>query len=188
LEAATPLDRPFLVVPLLLSLREEKVMKLASLEDLYIDNLQDVYDAEHQITDALPKMIKAASSSSLQNGFEKHLQQTKEQIKRLEAVFENHTATAKRKTCKGMKGLIAEGDEMIKENATADVLDAALIGAAQKVEHYEIAAYGTLRTYADLLGFQNDVRYLDATLQEEGATDKELTRLAGMINVRAENA
>ena len=163
-------------------------MKLASLEDLYMDNLQDVYDAEHQITEALPKMIKSASSSSLQNGFAKHLQQTKEQIKRLEAVFENHSAKPKRKACKAMKGLIAEGDEMMKEDATADVLDAALIGAAQKVEHYEIAAYGTLRTYADLLGFQNDVRYLDATLQEEGATDKELTRLAGMINVRAENA
>jgi ferritin-like metal-binding protein YciE len=168
--------------------REEKAMKLVSLEDLYMDNLQDVYDAEHQITEALPKMIKSASSSSLQNAFEKHLQQTKEQIKRLEAVFENHSARPKRKACKGMKGLIAEGDEVMKEDATADVLDAALIGAAQKVEHYEIAAYGTLRTYADLLGFQNDVRYLDATLQEEGATDKELTRLAGMINIRAENA
>jgi ferritin-like metal-binding protein YciE len=163
-------------------------MKLASLEDLYMDNLQDVYDAEHQITEALPKMIKSASSSSLQTGFEKHFQQTKEQIKRLEAVFENHSTQPKRKACKAMKGLIAEGDEMMKENATADVLDAALIGAAQKVEHYEIATYGTLRTYAELLGFQNDVRYLDATLQEEGATDKELTRLAGMINVRAENA
>jgi len=163
-------------------------MKLASLEDLYMDNLQDVYDAEHQITEALPKMIKSASSSSLQNGFEKHLQQTKEQIKRLEAVCENHSAKSKRKACKAMKGLIAEGDEVMKERATPDVLDAALIGAAQKIEHYEIAAYGTLRTYADLLGFQNDVRYLDATLQEEGATDKELTRLAGMINIRAENA
>ena len=163
-------------------------MKLASLEDLYMDNLQDVYDAEHQITDALPKMAKAASSSALRNGFEKHLQQTKEHIKRLEAVFENHSASPKRKTCKAMKGLISEGDEVMKENAAADVLDAALIGSAQKVEHYEIAAYGTLRTYADLLGFQSDMRYLDATLQEEGATDKELTRLAGMINVRAENA
>lgn len=163
-------------------------MKLASLEDLYLDNLQDVYDAEHQITDALPKMIKAASSSSLQNGFQTHLQQTQEQIKRLEAVFENHSMKPKRKTCKAMKGIIAEGDEVMKENATADVLDAALIAAAQKVEHYEIAAYGTLRTYAELLGFQNDTRYLEATLQEEGATDKELTRLAGMINVRADSA
>jgi ferritin-like metal-binding protein YciE len=153
-----------------------------------MDQLQDVYDAEHQITEALPKMIKSASSSALQNGFEKHLQQTQEQIKRLEAVFENHSSKAKRKTCKAMKGLIAEGEEIMKENASPEVLDAALIAAAQKVEHYEIAAYGTLRTYANQLGFQNDMRYLETTLQEEGATDKELTRLAGMINVRAESA
>jgi len=163
-------------------------MKLASLEDLYMDHLQDVYDAEHQITEALPKMIKSASSSALQNGFEKHLQQTQEQIKRLEAVFENHSTKPKRKACKAMKGLIAEGEEIMKENASPEVLDAALIAAAQKVEHYEIAAYGTLRTYANQLGFQNDTRYLETTLQEEGATDKELTRLAGTINVRAESA
>ena len=108
-------------------------MKLASLEDLYMDNLQDVYDAEHQITDALPKMAKAASSSALRNGFEKHLQQTKEHIKRLEAVFENHSASPKRKTCKAMKGLISEGDEVMKENAAADVLDAALTARPRRL-------------------------------------------------------
>ena len=163
-------------------------MKMNSLEDLYMADLQDTYDAEHQITEALPKMIKAASSSQLKAGFEKHLKQTEEQIKRLETVFKNHGAKPERKACKAMKGLIAEGDEIMKEKASPDVLDAALIGAAQKVEHYEIAAYGTLRTYAQLLGFQNDASYLDATLQEEGDTDKTLTRMASTINVRAEQA
>lgn len=163
-------------------------MKMTSLEDLYMADLQDIYDAEHQITEALPKMIKAASSTQLKTGFEKHLKQTEEQIRRLETVFKNHGAKAERKACKAMKGLIAEGDEIMKEKASPDVLDAALIGAAQKVEHYEIASYGTLRTYAQLLGFRDDASQLDATLQEEGTTDKELTRMATMINVRAEEA
>ena len=161
-------------------------MKVNSLQELYVAELQDIYDAETQITKALPKMAKAATSPELQAAFHEHLQQTEQQITRLEEIFSNHGLPNRGKTCKGMQGLLAEGDEHMKEIKDPSVLDAALIGAAQKVEHYEMAAYGTARTFANLLGFRNDMQLLQTTLDEEGNTDKKLTRLAErMVNPSA---
>jgi ferritin-like metal-binding protein YciE len=163
-------------------------MKLESLKDLYVAELQDVYDAETQITKALPKMAKAASTPELQAAFHEHLRQTEQQISRLEQIFSGHGLPARGKTCKGMQGLIEEGQEMMKEKADPSVMDAALISAAQKVEHYEIASYGTLRTFANLLGLQQDVQLLQTTLDEEGNTDKKLTMLAErLVNPDAAN-
>jgi ferritin-like metal-binding protein YciE len=127
-------------------------MKLESLNELLIEELKDLYDAEHQLTQALPKMAKAATSEPLQTAFNHHLTETENQISRLEQVFEAMGEKATRKTCKAMKGLVEEGDELMKEDAEPEVLDAGLIAAAQKVEHYEIASYGTVRAYAQLLG------------------------------------
>jgi ferritin-like metal-binding protein YciE len=164
-------------------------MKLNTLQDLLIEELQDIYDAENQIIKALPKMAKAASAPQLQQAFEEHLQQTRTHVERLERVFEQFGAKAKGKTCKGMQGLLTEGDEMIKEKADPAVRDAGLIAAAQRVEHYEMAAYGTVRTYARQLGQQQASSLLQQTLDEEGTTDKKLTQLAeSMINLEAERA
>lgn len=164
-------------------------MKLNTLQDLLIEELQDIYDAENQILKALPKMAKAASAPQLQQAFEEHLQQTRTHVERLDQVFEQFGAKSKRKTCKAMQGLITEGDEMIKEKADPAVRDAGLISAAQRVEHYEMAAYGTVRTYARQLGQQQAARLLQQTLDEEGTTDKKLTQLAeSMINLEAERA
>lgn len=160
-------------------------MKLDSLQKLFVESLKDLYDAEHQITKALPKMAKAASNPDLKAGFEEHLEATNTHIQRLEQVFDLLDRTASRKTCKGMKGLIEEGDEIMKEDADADVLDAGLIAAAQKVEHYEISSYGTLRTYAELLDMEEAVELLQETLDEEADTDEKLTELASTINVQA---
>jgi ferritin-like metal-binding protein YciE len=162
-------------------------MKLNTLQDLLIEELQDIYDAENQILKALPKMAKAASAPELQQAFEEHLQQTRTHVERLDQVFEQFGAKSKRKTCKAMQGLITEGDEMIKEKADPAVRDAGLIAAAQRVEHYEMAAYGTVRTYARQLGQQQAARLLQQTLDEEGTTDKKLTQLAeSLINLEAE--
>ncbi len=161
-------------------------MKLESLRDLLVEQLQDLYDAENRITKALPKMAKAATSPALKAAFEKHLRETEGQVKRLEQVFEALGETAKTKTCKAMQGLIAEGEETIAENAEPEVRDAALIASAQRVEHYEMAGYGTVRSYAKLLKEDSCVRLLEQTLEEEKATDEALTELAeSTINVEA---
>ncbi len=153
-------------------------MEMETLQDLYIDELRDVYDAEKQLTKALPRMAKAASSSQLRKSFENHLKQTQEHVQRLESIFQDLGMKARSKPCKGMQGLIEEGKEMMEEDATPDVKDAALIAAAQRVEHYEIAAYGTLSAYAKTLGRKNDLKTLQRTLREEKQTDEKLTTLA----------
>jgi len=161
-------------------------MQLSSLEDLFIDELKDLYSAETQLTKALPKMAKAASSKELKAGFEKHLKQTEGHVERLEQICEELEVSPKGKKCKAMEGLIEEGSEVIDEDAEPEVKDAALIAAAQRVEHYEIAGYGCVRTYAKLLGYNSAMKLLQQTLDEEGDTDKTLTKLAETINVEAE--
>lgn len=161
-------------------------MKLDSLQKLYIEELRDLYNAEQQITKALPKMAKAASSPDLKQAFEDHQKQTEEHVHRLERIFEKLGESPKGKTCRGMEGIIREGEEMIQENADPSVRDAALISAAQRVEHYEMAGYGTVRNYAKLLDHKDAAKLLQKTLDEEGATDKKLTKLAESgINVEA---
>lgn len=161
-------------------------MKLDSLETLYIEELRDLYNAESQLVKALPKMAKGATSSDLKQAFEEHLEQTKVHVERLEEIFEHLDKSPKGKTCKAMKGLIEEGSEILEEEGDESVIDAALIGAAQRVEHYEIAAYGTVRTFANLLGEDEATALLQETLDEEGETDKRLTELAEeVINVEA---
>lgn len=162
--------------------------KLATLDDLLVHELQDLYDAEHQILKALPGLAKAASSDALRNAFQLHLKETEAQVRRLDQVFAALGKPAAGVRCDGMAGLLKEGSKMMSEDATPEVLDAALISAAQKVEHYEIAGYGCVATYAQMLG-RNDVReLLVQTLEEEEATDERLTELAeSLINVRAEH-
>jgi len=154
------------------------MMKLESIKDLYVSELKDLYDAEQQIIQALPKMAQAASSPELRSAFEEHLGQTRGQAQRLEQIFEMMGSKPARKRCKGIAGVLEEGEELLKEKAEPDVLDAGLICGAQKVEHYEIAGYGSVRTYAQLLGENEAARLLQQTLDEEGETDKKLTRLA----------
>jgi ferritin-like metal-binding protein YciE len=155
------------------------------LKHLYIEELTDLYSAENQLVKALPKMAKAASSEDLRAGFEEHLGQTKEHVARLEKIFKALEESPKGKKCKGMEGLIKEGSEMIEEGLAPEELDAGLISAAQRVEHYEIAGYGCVRTYAHLLGEDQAVSLLQQTLDEEKDTDAKLTQLAGSINVEA---
>jgi ferritin-like metal-binding protein YciE len=160
--------------------------KLASLDDLLVHELQDLYNAESQIVKALPKMIKAATSPELQTAFEEHLEQTEGQIERLEKVFKLLGVPAKGRKCDGMAGLLLEGSKMMEEDADPSVLDAALISAAQKVEHYEIAAYGCVATYAEMLGYEQVHKLLGQTLTEEEDTDERLSALAEtLINVEA---
>ena len=161
-------------------------MQLSTLEDLLVDELKDLYRAENQLLKAIPKMAKAATSKALKAGFEKHLKQTEGHVERLEQVCEILDASPKGKKCKAMKGLIEEGADVIEEDAEPEVKDAALIAAAQKVEHYEIAGYGCVRTYAELLGNTKAAKLLQQTLDEEADTDKALTKLAESINVEAE--
>ncbi len=161
-------------------------MKLETLQDLYIHELKDLYSAENQIIKALPKMVKAATHPKLADGFKQHLEQTKEHAARLEKILGSHDETTRGPKCKGMEGVLKEGQEMIEEDADDDVRDAGLITAAQRVEHYEMAGYGTARTYARLLGDEAGAKLLQKTLDEEGATDKKLTKLAESINVEAE--
>lgn len=163
--------------------------KLKSLDDLLVHELQDIYHAEGQITKALPKMIKAASHPELQAAFEEHLEQTEGQIERLEQVFKLLGLPAKGKKCDGMAGLIEEGKKMMEEDAEPSVKDAALIAAAQKVEHYEIASYGCVCTYAEMLGYEQIHELLGQNLDEEETTDEKLTVLAEtVINIEAEEA
>lgn len=160
-------------------------MEMNRLKHLYIGELKDLYSAENQLVKALPKMAKAATSSDLRAGFEKHLEQTKEHVTRLEKIFKALEESPKGKHCKGMEGLIKEGAEMIEEDPAAEELDAGLISAAQRVEHYEIAGYGCVSAYAKLLGETEADSILRKTLDEEKATDEKLTELSGQINVEA---
>jgi ferritin-like metal-binding protein YciE len=153
-------------------------MKLESLRDLYVEQLKDLYSAETQLVDALPRMADAAAAPELKNAFREHLDQTRQHVERLEKIFRGMNEKPKGETCEGMKGLIKEGEEMIKRKGEPEVIDAGLIAAAQRVEHYEIAGYGTVRTYAELLGDQEAVRLLERTLQEEEETDEKLTAIA----------
>jgi ferritin-like metal-binding protein YciE len=160
-------------------------MKENQLRELYVEELRDLYSAEKQLVKALPKMAKAATSSDLRSGFEDHLEQTKGHLSRLEQIFDSLDESPNGKTCKGMEGLIKEGSEMIEEDPEEEQLDAGLISAAQRVEHYEIAGYGCVRTYAQLLGDDEAVSLLEETLKEEKETDAKLTQLAENINVEA---
>jgi ferritin-like metal-binding protein YciE len=160
-------------------------MEKNTLKQLYIEELRDIYDAEKQMIKALPKMAEAANSDELRAGFEEHLEQTKGHAQRLEQIFSALGEKPTGKKCKGMQGLVSEGSEVIDEDFEADVKDAGLISAAQRVEHYEIAAYGTVRTYATILEEQEAVSLLEKTLEEEKETDQKLTELAEGINAQA---
>ncbi|MHB8524557.1 MAG: ferritin-like domain-containing protein [Candidatus Acidiferrales bacterium] len=160
-------------------------MKAKMLKELYVNELKDLLDAEQQLIKALPKMAKGANSSELRSGFEEHLEQTKEHAKRLEQILEGLGAAAKAKPCKGMQGIVAEGAEMLAEDFEGALKDAALITAAQRVEHYEIAAYGSVRAFAELLGEGEASSLLEQTLNEEKETDEKLTELSEKINPQA---
>jgi ferritin-like metal-binding protein YciE len=153
-------------------------MSMNSLKDLYIDELKDLYNAESQLVKALPKMAKKASAPELKEAFQDHLEETKGHVQRLEQIFEELDEKPTGKTCKAMKGLVEEGEEVIEEDGNEAVLDAALIGAAQRVEHYEIAGYGVVRTFASILGEDDAAELLQETLDEEGEADKKLTAIA----------
>jgi ferritin-like metal-binding protein YciE len=164
-------------------------MSMDSLKDLYIDELKDLYNAENQLLKALPKMAKKASAPQLKKAFQDHLAQTEGHVNRLEKIFKGLGEKPTGKVCKAMKGLVEEGKEIIEEDGDDSVLDAALIGAAQRVEHYEIAGYGVVRTFASLLGEEDAMGLLQRTLNEEAETDKKLTKLAEtVINVEASEA
>jgi ferritin-like metal-binding protein YciE len=159
--------------------------KISTLHELFLEQLRDLHSAETQLIEALPKMAEAAHAPALKEGFTTHLQETKEHARRLEQIFRDLDAgDPTGKTCQAMKGLIKEGQEMMSENATPEVMDAGLIAAAQRVEHYEIAGYGTVRTYADLMGHETASELLQTTLDEESATDDKLTDAATELNLR----
>lgn len=160
--------------------------KITNLRDVFIEQLKDLYNAETQLVKALPKMAKAATSPELAQGFEEHLEQTKGHVNRLEEIFEKLEEKPSGKKCKAMEGLIKEGSETIEEDASDAAKDALLIAAAQRVEHYEIAGYGSVKTYADLLGESEAAELLAETLQEEKDTDEKLTEAAQTINAEAE--
>lgn len=162
-------------------------MRIQSLHDLYRYELKDLYSAENQLTKALPRMAKAAQTSELRAAFEAHLRQTEQHAQRLEKIFSELDEKPRGRKCVGMEGLIAEGQELLKEDIEPEVMDAALIGAAQRIEHYEIAGYGTARAYAQQLGLGNHADLLQKTLDEETAADKMLTQIAeGHANLQAE--
>lgn len=161
-------------------------MSLATLEDVFIDVLKDTLDAEKQILKALPKMAKGVESEELKAAFEEHRVVTEKQVERLQSVFESLDKAARGKHCPGMEGLLEEGSEMIAEEEAGPALDAALICAAQKVEHYEIAAYGSLVTYAKMLGYKDAAKLLAETLAEEKQTDTLLSKLASKLNFEAQ--
>lgn len=160
-------------------------MRKDSLRQLYVDELRDLYNAETQLVKALPKMAKASSNAELRQAFEEHLRQTSEQVSRLEQIFDMLDEKPSGKKCLGMDGLIKEGSETMQEDYEDAVMDAAIIGAAQRVEHYEIAGYGTVRTFAELLGENEHVSLLEETLEEEKQADEKLTQLAEQINSEA---
>ncbi len=160
-------------------------MQKDSLKELYIDELRDLYNAETQLVKALPKMAKAAANDQLREAFENHLRETTEHVSRLEQIFEQLGEKASGKKCMGMEGLVKEGAETMKEDYDDTVKDAAIIGAAQRVEHYEMAGYGTVRAFAELLGEKEHVSLLEQTLEEEKAADQKLSELADEINPQA---
>jgi ferritin-like metal-binding protein YciE len=164
---------------------EELEMKIDSLRKLYVEELRDLYSAENQLIKALPKIAKATTSSELGNAFLGHLEQTKEHAKRLESIFQELDESPKGKKCKGMEGLLEEGSELIEEEPEPEELDAGLISAAQRVEHYEMAGYGTVVTYARLLGENRNASLLERTLEEEKETDRKLTQISEKINYAA---
>jgi ferritin-like metal-binding protein YciE len=153
-------------------------MKLESLKDLYLEQLRDLYSAETQLVEALPRLVEAAHNPALRQAFGDHLRQTQEHIERLDRIFRDLGQSPRGHTCAGMQGLIREGEQMIRTRGAAAVIDSGLIACAQRVEHYEIAGYGTVRTYAELLGRSEHVRLLERTLQEEEETDEKLALLA----------
>lgn len=153
-------------------------MKLETLKDLYIEQLRDLYSAESQLIKALPKMVKKASHNELRNAFESHLEETKRQKERLEQIFKNLGEKASGEKCKAMEGLIKEAEDLMGKKADEDVLDAGMIASAQRVEHYEIAGYGTVRTYAEMLGRSQDVNLINQILGEEKKADEKLNRIA----------
>ncbi len=161
--------------------------QMRTLQDLYVNELKDLYNAEQQILKALPKMVKAASSPELKDAFNQHLEQTREQVNRLDRIFQELGKAPRGKKCVGMQGIIEEGEELLKEKGDPAVKDAGLISAAQRVEHYEMAGYGTVRTFANVLGYNDQAQALQTTLNEEGDADHKLTRLAEtMVNPEAE--
>ena len=163
--------------------------KFNSLEDLFVCTIKDLYDAENQLVEALPKMSEAAENPQLKQAFDKHLKETRNHVNRLEKIFQAIEVEAERKTCAAMKGLITEGEEMVKAKGNASVRDAGLIAAAQRVEHYEMAGYGAARSFAESLGHTDVARLLQETLDEEGQADKTLTSIAeSVVNAQAQNA
>lgn len=164
-------------------------MEMDTLQELFVEELKDLYSAEAQLLKAMPKMVKKAQHPELKKAFETHMRETEGQVKRLDQIFETLGEKAKGKKCLAMEGLVNEAKEHMSEDMAEDVMDAALIGMAQKIEHYEIAGYGTARTYAKLLGNKEIQRLLQQTLDEEGKTDKLLTQLAeSSINLEAAQA
>ncbi|NTW97554.1 MAG: ferritin-like domain-containing protein [Oscillochloris sp.] len=162
-------------------------MKLHTLRDLYVEQLQDLYSAENQLVKALPKMERAASDTQLKQAFTQHLAQTEQHVQRLEQIFQTLGSTPNGQTCRAMEGLIKEGEEMIKMKGEPAVIDAGLIAAAQRVEHYEMAGYGCVRTYAKQLGEKQGTKLLQQTLDEEGKADQLLTQIAEqVINIEAD--
>jgi len=161
-------------------------MKLSSLQDLFVDEIRDLYSAEKQLVKALPKVAKAATSPQLKTALQSHLAETENHVKRLEQVFQGLGLTPRAKKCKAMEGLIEEANDMLEEDADPEVLDAAIIASGNRIEHYEIASYGTVRSYAQLMGNQQMANLLQQTLDEEGNADKKLTVLAeSSINLEA---
>jgi ferritin-like metal-binding protein YciE len=162
-------------------------MQMNDLHDLFVHELRDLYSAEKQLVAALPKMARKAKSTQLRQSFTQHLEQTRDHVDRLDRIFRKLGVSSRGPKCQGMEGLIEEGKDLIEDEPEPEVLDAGLIAAAQKVEHYEIAGYGTVRTYAQLLGDDESARLLQQTLDEEGETDKKLTRLAvSSVNLQAQ--
>jgi ferritin-like metal-binding protein YciE len=161
--------------------------KMSTLEDLYTDLLKDLYSAEKQLVKALPKLAKNAQSPDLQKAFQEHLKQTEGHVERIERIFSDLDGSPRGKKCVGMEGLIEEGNELLQEDVQPDVLDAGLIAAAQKVEHYEIASYGTARAWAERLGYDQAARLLQQTLDEESMANEKLTRIAeSHVNMEAQ--
>jgi ferritin-like metal-binding protein YciE len=156
-----------------------------TLKSVFVDELRDIYSAEQQLIKALPKMAKAATSEELRSGFEEHLEQTKEHAARIEKIFSGMGEPVKGKNCKGMEGIVSEGGEVMSEDYEGAVMDAALISAAQRVEHYEMAAYGAVHAYAELMGESEAASLLEQTLEEEKETDQKLTDLSKQINSEA---
>jgi len=160
-------------------------MKFESLHPLYIHELRDLYDAENRIIKALPKMIDAANASALKTALTKHLEETRRHVTRLEQVFSLHNEEPKSETCKGLEGILDEGKDILSHDENPTVRDAGIIAGCQKVEHYEIAAYGTLRTWAQQMGHTQAAQVLDQTLEEEKQADSKLSQIAQSLNIQA---